>query len=128
MLRRIDQTIRDRALLHRGQHVVVGCSGGADSIALLHALWFLRDRWQLRLTVAHLHHGLRGADADADANFVRDLCTASPYRTCWRFRRGNPWKWLPARRGMHFSCVRCAKPVLMPLPWPITATTRRKPS
>ncbi|HMO03481.1 MAG TPA: tRNA lysidine(34) synthetase TilS [Kiritimatiellia bacterium] len=74
MLRRIDQTIRDRALLHRGQHVVVGCSGGADSIALLHALWFLRDRWQLRLTVAHLHHGLRGADADADANFVRDLC------------------------------------------------------
>lgn len=74
MLRRIDQTIRDRALLHRGQHVVVGCSGGADSIALLHALWFLRERWQLRLTVAHLHHGLRGADADADADFVRDLC------------------------------------------------------
>mgnify|MGYP001271705734 CR=1 FL=1 len=81
MLRRIDQTIRDRALLRRGQHVVIGCSGGADSIALLHALWFLREHWQLRLTVAHLHHGLRGADADADADFVRDLCA----------RRGLPF-------------------------------------
>ena len=47
--------------------VLVALSGGPDSTALLHALWLLRERLQCELACAHVHHGLRGADADADA-------------------------------------------------------------
>ena len=55
--------------------MVVGVSGGPDSLCLLSCLLRLRDehRYRLRLHVAHLHHGARGADADADAEFVAAL-------------------------------------------------------
>jgi len=54
---------------------VVGVSGGADSVLLLHALRQLSEQRELRweLHAAHLHHGLRGNAADADAEFVKDL-------------------------------------------------------
>jgi tRNA(Ile)-lysidine synthase len=57
-------------LLTPGERVVVGVSGGPDSLALLHLLLRLRPEYQLQLHVAHLHHGARGAGADADARFV----------------------------------------------------------
>jgi tRNA(Ile)-lysidine synthase len=50
--------------------LVVAVSGGPDSVALLHAVWSLR-RWPL--VMAHLNHQLRGAESDADENFVREL-------------------------------------------------------
>jgi tRNA(Ile)-lysidine synthetase-like protein len=53
--------------------VVVGVSGGPDSLCLLHILLRLREEYRLRLHVAHLHHGARGAEADADADFVAAL-------------------------------------------------------
>ena len=70
---KVSDTITRREMLHRGDAVVVGVSGGADSVSLLHVLHELTAQWQLRLTVAHLHHGIRGADADEDAGFVRRL-------------------------------------------------------
>lgn len=48
-------------------------SGGADSVALLHALHGLMKRRRWRLTVAHLDHGIRGGQSRADARFVRTL-------------------------------------------------------
>jgi len=60
-------------ILSAGETVVVGVSGGPDSLCLLHVLCRLRDDYGLTLHVAHLHHGLRGDDADADAEFVRSL-------------------------------------------------------
>ena len=55
-----------------GQSLLVALSGGGDSVALLH---LLRDpALDLRLSAAHVHHGLRGAEADADAEFCRLLC------------------------------------------------------
>lgn len=51
----------------------VGVSGGADSVALLRALAERRSELGLVLYVAHLHHGLRGAAADGDQQFVREL-------------------------------------------------------
>jgi tRNA(Ile)-lysidine synthase len=51
----------------------VAVSGGADSVALLHALHALARRRRWRLMVAHLNHGIRGRAAAADAAFVRDL-------------------------------------------------------
>lgn len=58
------------ALFRPGAAVVVGVSGGPDSLCLLHVLHGLAADWNLRLHVAHLDHGLRGAEAQADARFV----------------------------------------------------------
>jgi tRNA(Ile)-lysidine synthase len=53
--------------------VAVAVSGGADSVALLRALLELRQELGLVLSVAHFHHGIRGAEADGDQDFVREL-------------------------------------------------------
>jgi tRNA(Ile)-lysidine synthase len=56
-----------------GQRVGVAVSGGPDSVCLLHVLMALAPRWNLRLSVLHLNHLLRGPESDADAGFVRGL-------------------------------------------------------
>ncbi len=53
--------------------VLVGVSGGADSVALLHGLARIRVAGPGQLLVAHFHHGLRGVEADQDAEYVRNL-------------------------------------------------------
>ena len=63
----------DTSLLKPGMRLGVGVSGGADSVALLRALHGRGAELGLVLHVAHLHHGLRGAEADADLEFVREL-------------------------------------------------------
>lgn len=69
LLARFQITLRQRHLLEPAAPVVVGVSGGPDSVALLDLL----RRFGARPHVAHLHHGLRGGDADADAAFVAAL-------------------------------------------------------
>jgi len=59
--------------LRPGLRLAVGVSGGADSVALLRVLHARAAELGLVLHVAHLHHGLRGAEADADLEFVRSL-------------------------------------------------------
>lgn len=54
------------------EEVVVGVSGGADSMTLLHCL--LKSKKKLNLIVAHLNHNLRGVESDCDENFVREYC------------------------------------------------------
>lgn len=56
--------------------MLIGLSGGADSVALAYLLCSLRNERHLELTAVHVNHGLRGADADADEDFVRGLCEA----------------------------------------------------
>ena len=56
-----------------GSTLVVACSGGPDSTALLRCLHRLRERHGLTLHVAHLNHDFRGAEADHDAAFVQQL-------------------------------------------------------
>ncbi len=63
----------DASLLPPGTRLAVGVSGGADSVALLRALSEASASLGLVLSVAHMHHGLRGAEADEDLAFVRDL-------------------------------------------------------
>ena len=53
--------------------VVAGVSGGADSVCLLALLDELKEKLGLTLYVIHVHHGIRGAEADRDAAFVREL-------------------------------------------------------
>jgi len=73
----IDQVRRDCRrwqLLPMGTTVVVGVSGGADSLALLHLLSGWQRSLKLTLHVATLDHGLRGAAGAADADFVEHYC------------------------------------------------------
>jgi len=72
-LKQIRPAIEEYGLLTPGDEIVVGVSGGPDSLCLLHVLLRLCEEYRLRLHVAHLHHGARGADADADAEFVAAL-------------------------------------------------------
>ncbi len=65
--------VRRQSLLSRGDRVLVAVSGGPDSVALLHLLHELSERWGLELEVAHLQHGIRGGEAKEDARFVADL-------------------------------------------------------
>jgi tRNA(Ile)-lysidine synthase len=60
-------------MLHPGDQVIVACSGGADSTALLLCLNQLAPELLVSLTVAHLNHRIRGAEAAADEDFVRRL-------------------------------------------------------
>jgi tRNA(Ile)-lysidine synthase len=63
----------DTSLLKPGMRLAVALSGGADSVALLRALAARRQELGLVLHAAHLHHGLRGAEADGDLEFCRAL-------------------------------------------------------
>jgi tRNA(Ile)-lysidine synthase len=63
----------DTSLLRPGMRLAVGLSGGADSVALLCALAERSGELGLVLHAAHLHHGLRGEEADADLEFCRQL-------------------------------------------------------
>jgi len=63
----------DVSLLRPGLRLAVGLSGGADSVALLRALAEQRRELGLVLHAAHLHHGLRGEEADGDLDFARVL-------------------------------------------------------
>jgi tRNA(Ile)-lysidine synthase len=73
LLARVRQYASRYGLLPSGETVVVGVSGGPDSLTLLHLLVRLSPELRLDLHVAHLNHGLRGAESDEDARFVADL-------------------------------------------------------
>jgi tRNA(Ile)-lysidine synthase len=70
---RILEYIHRNSLTKSGQKIIVGVSGGADSVTLLHVLSQIKDPLGIKLHIAHLNHQLRGAESDADAAFVEDL-------------------------------------------------------
>ena len=65
---------RAHRLFAPGDGVVLGVSGGADSVCLLFALHRLRRELGIRLYVVHINHGIR-SDAGRDAAYVEELCT-----------------------------------------------------
>ena len=74
LLDAVCRTIGRHAMVAPESAVLVGVSGGPDSVALLHALVRLQPELAVaRVGVAHVHHGLRGAEADADLAFVASL-------------------------------------------------------
>ena len=73
LLAQVIGTIEEHDLLPRGGSVVVGVSGGPDSLCLLHVLKRLAAEYALALHVAHLEHGIRGEESQADAQFVSEL-------------------------------------------------------
>ena len=69
----VRQTISEFNMVAPHDRILVAVSGGIDSVVLLHVLRTLAPELSLRLGVAHLNHGLRGKDADADTDFVASL-------------------------------------------------------
>lgn len=72
-LRTVERTITTYGMLEPKDSVVIGVSGGPDSVALLHALFLMAPGFSLKLGVAHLNHCLRQNDSDKDAQFVEIL-------------------------------------------------------
>lgn len=72
MLELVRRTIAEWQMVRSGDVLGVAVSGGADSVALLHALHELAPELGIRLHVIHLNHGLRGPESDADARFAED--------------------------------------------------------
>ena len=74
MLNKLLRLIRRYDMVAPGDRVVCAVSGGADSMALLWAMYLLRKKLDIRLSAAHFNHGLRGEESDRDEAFVRDFC------------------------------------------------------
>lgn len=74
MIEQVRTTILQHSLFEKGDAVLIGVSGGADSICLLHILNRMKEELGIALSVAHIHHGIRGEEADRDAKFVQKFC------------------------------------------------------
>ena len=73
MIDKVRKYILQNHMIENGDHIVLGVSGGADSVALLLVLCELRAEWNLHLDVVHVHHGIR-EEAETDVVFVKRLC------------------------------------------------------
>ncbi|MBV9747142.1 MAG: tRNA lysidine(34) synthetase TilS, partial [Acidobacteriia bacterium] len=83
----VASTISRYRMVEPGHTIGVAVSGGADSVCLLHVLREISPHWNLRLRVLHLNHRLRGAESEADAEFVRQL--ASQFGFVFSFREAD---------------------------------------
>lgn len=72
--RRVKEFIDSNNMLENGDSVVIGVSGGADSMCLLFLLYGFREEMDLKLSVIHIEHGIRGKESKADADFVKQEC------------------------------------------------------
>jgi tRNA(Ile)-lysidine synthase len=75
MLAEVCRTIKQLGMLEQNDRVIVAVSGGPDSMALLHILLTLQAEYSIELFVAHVNHMFRGAEADADADFVKKIAS-----------------------------------------------------
>ncbi len=74
MLNKLLELMRRYRMVQPGDRVICAVSGGADSMALLWAMYLMKDKLGIELCAAHFNHGLRGEESDRDEKFVRDFC------------------------------------------------------
>lgn len=74
MLNKLCAFIRQYDMISAGARIVCAVSGGADSMALLFAMYLLKEKLGIGLSAAHFNHNLRGAESDGDEKFVREFC------------------------------------------------------
>ena len=73
ILETIREFIREHDMLVPGDRVIIGLSGGADSVSLLMILSELKKELNIELFAVHVHHGLRGKEADRDRAYAQEL-------------------------------------------------------
>ena len=71
---RVREYMRSWEMTEPGDGLLAGVSGGADSVCLLFLLDELKEELGIRLAAFHLNHGLRGAEADRDEAYVKEIC------------------------------------------------------
>ena len=74
MLEKVKKWCEREELFQTGDAIVIACSGGPDSLALVNLFLDLRKTYELRISVGHVDHMFRGAESKADADFVRTFC------------------------------------------------------
>ena len=74
MIERVKKYIRENQMLEAGSMIVAGVSGGADSVAMLHILKNIQKEFRFSLEAVHIHHGIRGKEADRDEALVKKIC------------------------------------------------------
>ena len=74
MLNKLERFVRRYNMVSPGDTVVCAVSGGADSVAMLFAMYLLKEKWSITLEAAHFNHHLRGDESDRDEAFVKDFC------------------------------------------------------
>ncbi|EOD01137.1 tRNA lysidine(34) synthetase TilS [Caldisalinibacter kiritimatiensis] len=74
MKEKVVHTIKKYNLIEKVDNVLLGLSGGPDSLALFYILKDLQQEIEFKLHVAHVNHKVRGKEADEDEKFVRDIC------------------------------------------------------
>ncbi len=73
LTKKIQENIFRYQLFGRGAKIVIGVSGGPDSVCLLDVLYKLQKKYDLEIIVAHVNYGLRGKDSELDEKLVRNL-------------------------------------------------------
>lgn len=79
MIERVKKYIRENQMLEAGSMVVAGVSGGADSVAMLHILKSIQKEFDF-LEAVHIHHGIRGKEADRDEALVKKSVKNGKFR------------------------------------------------
>ncbi|MEO0088540.1 MAG: tRNA lysidine(34) synthetase TilS [candidate division WOR-3 bacterium] len=74
ILEKVKKTIEKYQLLEKNDRVLVGFSGGKDSVCLLYILYLLKEKFKLDLMAFHLNHLLRGKEAKRDEEFCKEFC------------------------------------------------------
>ena len=74
LVEKVSEYMQQNHMVEEGQKIVVGVSGGADSMGLLFVLSELAEYFHLSLAVVHVNHGLRGKAADGDQSYVEQVC------------------------------------------------------
>ena len=75
MISKVVKTVSEHRMISSGDTVGVGLSGGADSVALLHILVTNKEKLGIKkIKAVHIHHGIRGDEADRDLDFSKKLC------------------------------------------------------
>lgn len=73
-LKKTEEFITEEKLIDKGEVIVIGVSGGADSVCLFFLMLEYRKKWGISFHVVHVNHKIRGEQADKDAEFVKNLC------------------------------------------------------
>ncbi len=74
LIQQVGKTIREHDLIEKNQHIVLGLSGGPDSVCLFHVLMSLRAQLGIKVYPVHLNHKFRPGEAERDQQYTVDLC------------------------------------------------------
>ena len=74
MINTVFNTIKKYKMLQNNDKIVVGISGGADSVCLIFLLTELKKIFNIKIYACHINHGIRGHEADKDEEYVKEIC------------------------------------------------------